>query len=96
MESVTFQVVGVDRASLTSDVTCPDCPEHRKVVRGAPADGRAALSWGTAIIRGGADMTDHQQARATATSTSVTARALADGSPFGTVLQRLDALDQRR
>ncbi|MFB9999845.1 MULTISPECIES: hypothetical protein [Brachybacterium] len=41
-------------------------------------------------------MTDHQQARATATSTSATTRALADGSPFGTVLQRLDALDQSR
>ena len=96
MESVTFQVVGVDRASLTSDVTCPGCPEHRKVVRGAPADGRAALSWGTAIIRGGADMTDHQQARATATSAGATTRAISEGSLFGTVLQRLDVLDRRR
>lgn len=41
-------------------------------------------------------MTDHQQARATATSTGATARAISEGSPFGTVLQRLDALDQRR
>ena len=81
---------------LTSDVPCPSYPEHRKVVRGASADGRVALSWDAAIIRAGADMTDHQQARATPTSTSVTARALADGSPFGTVLQRLDLLDQRR
>ena len=41
-------------------------------------------------------MTGHQPARATATSPSVTARALAAGRPFGTVLQRLDLLDQRR
>ncbi|GLI29719.1 hypothetical protein BCONGLO52_05600 [Brachybacterium conglomeratum] len=59
-------------------------------------DARAALSWDPTTTRGEVDMTDHQQARATATSTSATTRALADGSPFGTVLQRLDALDQSR
>ena len=81
---------------LTSDVTFPSYPEHRKVVRGASADGRVALSWDAAIIRAGADMTDHQQARAPATSAGATTRAISEGSLFGTVLQRLDVLDRRR
>jgi len=41
-------------------------------------------------------MTDHQQARATATSAGATTRAISEGSLFGTVLQRLDVLDRRR